>query len=138
MDDGVLDISDEVRYIDLSRLDHIPVTEEQGHMEAISPREGEVDVKKPSSPLTAPTIYPLPLPLDQLLDLSHSEKNSPTVSSPLGRLFEYTELIPLVLRWFERPNQLASLARVNRTFYDIVQKRLYRHIWIRPCEHFPI
>lgn len=56
------------------------------------------------------------------------------VDSPLGALFDYPELTPHILKWFERPAELAVLARVNTTFRDIARKKLYYHIWVRPCE----
>jgi hypothetical protein len=55
-------------------------------------------------------------------------------NSPLGALFDYPELTPHILKWFERPCELAVLVRVNSTFRDIARKKLYHHIWIRPCE----
>ena len=55
-------------------------------------------------------------------------------NSPLGALFDYPELTPHILGWFERTSELAVLARVNRTFRDIARKKLYHHVWIRPWE----
>lgn len=81
----------------------------------------------PSAPGRAPspprmsTVYPLPLLYDGPV-------------SPLGKLFGYPEMVPHVLKWFARPGELATLATVSWGFKEIVQRKLYGHIWIRPCE----
>jgi len=80
-----------------------------------------------SSRLVAPEVYPLPLPMT-------SRGGESEQVSPLAPLFEYPELLPQVLKWFERPAEMATLARVSRTFQEIVYKGLYGQIWIRPCE----
>ena len=82
------------------------------------------DQLQPPSPPRRRTVFPLPRPLTE----GHRGL------SPLSGLFEYPELIPHVLKWFERPGELATLARVNHTFYGIVSKALYQNVWIRPCE----
>lgn len=46
----------------------------------------------------------------------------------------YPELLPLVLRHFEHPRELAVLCRVNQDFRYLAQKKLYHRIWIRPWE----
>lgn len=81
-----------------------------------------------SSRLKPPDVYPLPLPLRDEADQGEQQV------SPLAPLFEYAELLPHVLGWFERPAEMATLARVSRTFREIVYKRLYGQIWIRPCK----
>lgn len=89
---------------------------------------GAATMAPSSSRLKAPEVYPLPLPL------SPAEEQGEDHASPLAPLFDYPELLPHVLKWFERPAEMATLARVSRTFQEIVYKRLYGQIWIRPCE----
>ena len=80
-------------------------------------------VQRAPSPARRRVPFPQPKPLD-----------SSQVVSPLGQLFDYSELLPYVLRDFERPSELAVLARVNRAFNEIATKQLYEHVWMRPCE----
>ena len=72
-------------------------------------------------------------PLDTVQDESPAMAGV-QANSPLGALFDYPELTPHILGWFERPSELAVLARVNRTFCGIARKKLYHHVWIRPWE----
>lgn len=71
--------------------------------------------------------YPQPLPLPLTV---HEGEHGP---SPLAKLFEYHELVPLVLQWLDRPGELAVLCRVSREFEYIARRRLYQHVWVRPC-----
>ena len=75
---------------------------------------------RPPSPIRKRQVYPLPLPT----------KNP---ESPLGGLFDYPEITPLVLSHFDHPRDFVTLARVCRSWNSIVRKRLYEHIWVRPC-----
>ncbi len=77
---------------------------------------------RPPSPPRRPTVFPLPQPLPA------QEK-----ISPLGGLFDYPELLPLVLREFDQTRDLVILARVNKAFCKLVQRKLYAHVWVRPC-----
>lgn len=79
-------------------------------------------ILRPPSPKKQQDVYPLPKPMDGI--------------SPLGGLFDYPELVPLILKHFERPEEWVVLARVNRAFCGIVRKKLYNHVWIRPCVFF--
>jgi hypothetical protein len=81
--------------------------------------------RPPSPTRKAQANFPLPQPLAHGLDIS-----------PLEGLFAHAELVPLVLQWFERPKELAVLARVNKEFLGIARKKLYQNIWIRPCLSF--
>jgi len=71
------------------------------------------------SPPRRKAVYPLPKARDGV--------------SPLGGLFDYPELLPLVLRHFDHPRELAVLARVCRSWCKIARRKLYEKIWIRPC-----
>ena len=78
---------------------------------------------RPSSPahgIRQP--FPLPLPHDA---------DGP---SSLSRIVEYPELLPLILRHFEQPKELAILCRVNSDFRYLAQKKLYERVWLRPWE----
>jgi hypothetical protein len=88
----------------------------ENHLHSAPPR--------PLSPARKYPVYPLPLPLGQ----------RDQGVSPLSGLFDYPELLPHVLEHFDKPTELAVLAKVSRAFYAIVRKPLYRHIWVRPCE----
>ena len=54
--------------------------------------------------------------------------------SPLEGLFDYPELTPMILDKFEHPRDLAVLARVSKGWCGLVRRRLYEHVWVRPCE----
>lgn len=75
------------------------------------------------SPPRKSRVYPLPKAMDAGVEVS-----------PLAGLFEYPELVPQVLKWFDRPAELATIARVNQEFLGIARKQMYASIWIRPCE----
>lgn len=123
MDDIEL-ISDELRHINVDLVRHQPLRLDKMFLRATEWRaasEASSSVKRAPSPPRPAATYPLPKPCNDGV-------------SPLAGLFDYPELIPHVLKWFERPAELGILARVNRTFCDIVRKKLYGHIWIRPCE----
>jgi hypothetical protein len=72
------------------------------------------------SPIRRRAVYPLPRPQEGV--------------SPLGGIFDYPELLPLVLMHFEHPRELAVLARVCRSWCKLARRKLYDHIWVRPCE----
>lgn len=76
--------------------------------------------KRPPSPVRKRQVYPLPLP-------------NKSVESPLGGLFDYPEITPLVLSHFDHPRDFVTLARVCKSWDSIVRKRLYEHVWVRPC-----
>lgn len=75
---------------------------------------------RPPSPVRKRQVYPLPLP-------------NKSAESPLGGLFDYPEITPLVLSHFDHPRDFVNLARVCKSWTWIVRKRLYEHIWVRPC-----
>lgn len=79
---------------------------------------------RPPSPIRQRAVFPLPLPTDK-------------VESPLGGLFDYPELAPLVLGHFDRPRDFATLGRVCKSWNSITRKKLYEHIWVRPCACVP-
>ena len=79
-------------------------------------------IARPPTPPRRNLIYPLPLPLKETQEIS-----------PLSRLFEYPELVPSVFKHFDRPNELATLALVNKEFCELARKKLYKSLWIRPC-----
>lgn len=89
---------------------------------AVSPTEAP----RPPSPPRARRIFPLPRPLPE-----------DQATSPLSGLFDYPELLPLVLDQFERPSEWAVLARVSRSWCALARKRLYEHVWVRPWESSP-
>lgn len=94
------------------------------HWETLAETRAPMTTAQPPRPPSPPrrrAAYPLPLPSDK-----HT--------SALGGLFDYPELAPLVLNHFDRPSEFAVLARVCGSWRQIAQKRLYEHIWVRPCE----
>ena len=82
------------------------------------------EAQRPPSPPRARRIYPLPRPVPSGQSIA-----------PLAGLFDYPELLPLVFDQFERPSEWAVLARVSRTWCTLAQKRLYEHVWVRPCRY---
>lgn len=80
-------------------------------------------IARPPSPPRRAAIFPLPKPME-----------GDAQTSPLGGLFEFPELIPHVLEWFEHPRDLAVLCRVSKGFNGVARKKLYQNIWVRPCE----
>jgi hypothetical protein len=80
-------------------------------------------IARPPSPPRRAAIFPLPKPME-----------GGAQTSPLGGLFEFPELIPHVLEWFEHPRDLAVLCRVSKSFNSVARKKLYQNIWVRPCE----
>ncbi|TXT05911.1 hypothetical protein VHUM_03672 [Vanrija humicola] len=79
-------------------------------------------VRTPSPPPSAVTLA-LPAPLADGAG-----------ASPLGELFAYPDLVPLVLGHLSRPGELATAALVCRDWRRIATRKLYRDIWVRPCE----
>jgi len=77
---------------------------------------------RPASPPRHRGIYPLPRFQEGI--------------SPLGGLFDYPELLPLVLSHFDHPRDLAVLAKVCSSWCKIARRRLYESIWVRPCTSF--
>lgn len=78
---------------------------------------------RPSSPSWEPRLpFPLPKPLRD------------GEMSALGGLMAYPELLPLVVRHFDHPRELAILCRVHPDFRSLAQKKLYHRIWVRPWE----
>jgi len=77
---------------------------------------------RPPSPPRRRGVYPVPRPQEGV--------------SPLGGLFDYPELLPLVLGHFDHPRDLAVLARVCSSWCKIARRRLYESIWVRPCTSF--
>ncbi|KAL7422920.1 hypothetical protein Q5752_002217 [Cryptotrichosporon argae] len=75
------------------------------------------------SPVRRPPVFPLPLPLS-------GAQSSLGAPSPLAQLFEYAELVPCVLEWFDRPAELAALARVSQAWHGLVRRKLYADIWL--------
>ncbi|ORX40973.1 hypothetical protein BD324DRAFT_612737 [Kockovaella imperatae] len=88
-----------------------------------TPQVGPIQ-RPPTPPRRTAMIYPLPQPLQEI--------NKGV--SPLGKLFQYPELVPNILKCFDRPRELATLALVNREFCRLARKRLYEILWIRPWE----
>lgn len=84
----------------------------------------ESSTPPPPSPPRQPEIYPLPLGIPE-------RSYGP---SPLSMLFRYEELVPLVLENFDKPSDWAKLCRVSKGWCGIGRKRLYEHVWVRPCE----
>lgn len=78
-------------------------------------------VRTPSPPASA-AVLALPAPL-----------RPGTRVSPLSGVFEYADLLPLVLQHLQRPAELAAATRVCRAWSHIARKHLYEHIWVRPC-----
>lgn len=131
MNEDIESISDEFRHINVTEARLQPLRLDKMFMRATEWRaasEASSSVIRTPSPPRNVTVYPLPLPLAPSHDYPTGHM------SPLARLFGYMELVPNVLKWFERPGELAALCRVNRAFYEILQKKLYQHIWVRPCE----
>nr|XP_018259775.1 uncharacterized protein I303_07845 [Kwoniella dejecticola CBS 10117]OBR81933.1 hypothetical protein I303_07845 [Kwoniella dejecticola CBS 10117] len=102
---------------------------------------------RPPSPPRYPPIYPLPLPLAQSRSPSADKGKSKAIDSsqegisPLSALFEYPELIPLVLENFDQSRDLAKISRVCKEWNRIARRKLYSHIWVRPWEdgcHFKL
>jgi hypothetical protein len=93
----------------------------RAHAWSVPSIAGPSIIRAPSPPRRRP-IYPLPQPLEG------------GEISPLAALFEYTDLIPLVLGEFEHPKEMAILCRVSKGFDHLVRRRLYEHVWIRPWE----
>ncbi|WRT70742.1 uncharacterized protein IL334_007741 [Kwoniella shivajii] len=130
------------------RLDKMFLRARQWH--AANPKSyASEPIYRPPSPPKLPPIYPLPQPLPIHLVSSSSSipqngdkrKERENGVSPLSQLFEYPELIPLVLDNFDQPRDLANICRVNKEWYSIIRKKLYNHIWIRPWEdgcHFKL
>ena len=56
--------------------------------------------------------------------------------SHLAGLFKISELTQITLGLIDDPSDLAKLARVNREFYVIAQRALYRslYLWCRESE----
>jgi len=79
-------------------------------------------IRAPSPPRPR-TVFPLPNPMRE------GER-----VSPLGGLFDFPELLPQVLRHFDQPKELVVLARVNKAFCSLARRKLYDHVWVRPCE----
>ncbi|KAK6906564.1 hypothetical protein L486_07821 [Kwoniella mangroviensis CBS 10435] len=152
MDEATLhDLDAELRAIRLDdgprlqplRLDKMFLRARQWH--AANPRSyaSESLYRPPTPPKSAP-IYPLPKPL-----LSQSKPQAKGKEregkeegvSPLSALFDYPELIPLVLDSFDQPRDLARISRVSKEWNRIARKKLYKHIWVRPWEdgcHFKL
>jgi hypothetical protein len=84
----------------------------------------------PSTSTTQPVRAPSPPRRRAIYPLPHAREGI----SPLGGLFDYPELLPLVLAHFEHPRELAVLARVCSSWCRIARKKLYENIWIRPCQ----
>ena len=80
-------------------------------------------IRRPPSPPRRAAVFPLPKPLP------HG-----SAVSPLAGLFDYPELLPLVLKDFDQARDLVVLSRVNRAFCKIARRRLYEHVWVRPCD----
>lgn len=82
----------------------------------------------PSAPIRPPSPPPgevhlaLPAPLHE-----------GDMVSPLAGLFQYPELVPLVLEELKRPGELATAARVCSQWNMIARRRLYANVWVRPC-----
>jgi hypothetical protein len=125
------DVDAEFRHIQLDpgprlqplRLDRMFVrAQEWGESQPKStPSSSSSIIRAPSpGPARHRTIFPLPKP--------HA-----CAESPIGGLFDYPEFLPLILGHFEHPRELAVLARVCRSWCEFARKRLYEHIWVRPC-----
>lgn len=82
---------------------------------------------------SAPVRTPSPPPSAVRLALPAPLRDG-AAESPLGELFAYPDLVPLVLEHLRRPGELATAARVSRDWQRIATKTLYRDIWVRPCE----
>jgi hypothetical protein len=91
--------------------------------EAWASTSAPAPIARPPSPPRRAAIFPLPKPME-----------GDRQTSPLGGLFEFPELIPHVLEWFEYPRDLAVLCRVSKGFNGVARKKLYQNIWVRPCE----
>ncbi|WVQ70645.1 hypothetical protein IAR50_000167 [Cryptococcus sp. DSM 104548] len=93
----------------------------------------------PPTPPREPPIYPLPKPYspsaaapnDSSANLATNE------ASPLAALFQYAELVPLVLENFHQPKDLAKICRVCKEWCSIGRKQMYSHVWVRPWEEAP-
>lgn len=87
-------------------------------------------VPRPPSPSRRAQVCPLPKP----------QADGKETASPLGGLFDIPELQSSVLEGFDQPRDLAVLARVNKAFCKLARRKLYSHVWIRPCAfhtHWP-
>jgi hypothetical protein len=121
------DIDEEFRHIRLDDgprlrplgLDKMFTRVEKWGLAHPSPSPSTSQPTRPPSPPRRRGIYPLPRPQEGI--------------SPLGRLFDYPELLPLVLSHFDHPRDLAVLARVCSSWCKIARRRLYENIWVRPC-----
>ncbi|WWC72622.1 uncharacterized protein I206_106585 [Kwoniella pini CBS 10737] len=152
MDESILhDIDAELRAIRLDddrprlqplRLDKMFLRARQWH--AANPRSyASEPIFRPPSPPKYPPIYPLPHPLlpSKSKGKEKEQNTDESLISPLSALFEYPELIPLVLDNFDQPRDLATISRVSKEWNRIARKKLYRHIWVRPWEdgcHFKL
>ncbi|WWC92354.1 uncharacterized protein L201_007311 [Kwoniella dendrophila CBS 6074] len=147
MDEAALnDLDAELRAIRLDdgprlqplRLDKMFLRARQWH--AANPRSyASEPIYRPPSPPKFPPIYPLPQPLStstkgKQKSLDDGEIGGGIEISPLSSLFEYPELIPLVLDNFDQPRDLAIISRVNTEWNRIARRKLYHHVWIRPWE----
>jgi hypothetical protein len=121
------DINEEFRHIRLDDgprlrplgLDKMFTRVEKWGLAHPSPSPSTSQPTRPASPPRRRGIYPLPRPQEGI--------------SPLGGLFDYPELLPLVLSHFDHPRDLAVLARVCSSWCKIARRRLYESVWVRPC-----
>lgn len=83
----------------------------------------------PSAPVRPPTpeIIPLPPPMP----LPEVDANG---VSPMSQVFEYADLAPLVLEEITNPKDMARMCRVCKEWNHTLRRRLYRDVWVRPCE----
>jgi hypothetical protein len=122
------DIDEEFRHIRLDDgprlrplgLDKMFTRVEKWGLAHPSPSPSTSQPTRPPSPPRRRGIYPLPRPQEGI--------------SPLGGLFDYPELLPLVLSHFDHPRDLAVLARVCSSWCKIARRRLYESVWVRPCK----
>lgn len=119
-----MDINEEFRHIRLDNeprrplgLDKMFTRVEKWGLANASPSTSQPT--RGSSPPRRHHVLPLPRPREGV--------------SPLGGIFDYPELLPLVLGHFDHPRELAVLARVCRSWCKIARRKLYESIWVRPC-----
>lgn len=77
--------------------------------------------------------------LDLTADGSNSESDQIEMKegvevSPLSALFEQGDLVPHILSYLYRPSDIASAARVCKSWSRYMTRALYKEVWVRPCE----
>ncbi|ODN99450.1 hypothetical protein L198_03294 [Cryptococcus wingfieldii CBS 7118] len=121
------------------RLDKMFLRAHQWRGSTSNAADISIQHKSPPTPPREPPIYPLPKSYESssatLGDTSATRATDQV--SPLAALFQYAELVPLVLESFDQPRDLAKICRVCKEWCSIGRKQMYSHVWVRPWEEAP-